>query len=142
MKQFLVLLLCLAIDMRAVFAAEPQVLAEKNIADKQLSKYDLINIFTRKKQFWSDGHKIKVFTKPTDSLEHRMFTISVLNITPYKYRTLLDSVIYSGANNSVNEISSDAEMLTKLAATPYSIGYVNYTIIVNSNSQLIEIKYD
>lgn len=142
MKYFLMALFCLMSVGRQSLADEPHVLAERNISDKQLSKYELINIFTRKKQFWSDGHKIRVFTKPTDSLEHRMFTISILNITPYKYRSMLDGVIYSGANNSVVELTSDAEMLTKLAQTPYSIGYVNYTIIVNSNSELIEIKYD
>ena len=121
----------------------PVVIVQTAVVETKLDVPELVHIFTRKQMFWSDGHKIKVFTKKTDSIEHKLFTMNVLNLTPYHYRTLLDSVIYSGSNTSVIEVSSDEEMILKVSSTPYSIGYLNYnTIITNISADYITIHYE
>lgn len=122
---------------------EPKVIAQPFVPEKKIGTTELVHIFTRKTMFWSDGHKIKVFTKPTDSIEHKLFSISILGLTPYKYRMMLDSVIYSGVNTPVIEVNSDEEMILKVSTTPYSIGYLNYnTIITNMNTDIITIYYE
>lgn len=120
---------------------EPSVIAN-SAKTSNISHHEIVNIFTRKQSHWSDGHKITVYTKVLNSIEHKMFAINILNLSLFKYKSLLDSSIYSGTNSSVIELSSDEEMMSKLSNTPYSIGYVNYHVIINDNTSLINVLYD
>ncbi len=121
---------------------EPTVVAERQIELNSIEQSELIRIFTRKKVFWPSGQKISVFIKPLNSLEHKIFSINILNLSPYKYKSLTDSVVYSGSNNPPTEIESDEQMLSILAKTPNSIGYVNYSIVINNDSRLMTIKVE
>lgn len=121
----------------------PSVIADKHIELTSIEQSELIRIFTRKKVFWPSGQKISVFIKPQNSLEHKIFSINILNLSPYKYKSLTDATIYSGNNNPPTEIESDEQMLSVLAKTPNSIGYVNYSIVINNqNNELITIKVE
>lgn len=121
---------------------EPTVIAERHIELTSIEQSELIRIFTRKKVFWPSGQKISVFIKPLNSLEHKIFSINILNLSPYKYKSLTDSVVYSGSNNPPTEIESDEQMLSMLARTPNSIGYVNYSIVINNDNHLMSIKIE
>ncbi len=121
---------------------EPTIVAQKQIELSSIEQSELIRIFTRKKVFWPSGQKISVFIKPQNSLEHKIFSINILNLSPYKYKSLTDSVVYSGSNNPPTEIESDEQMLSILARTPNSIGYVNYSIVINNDNQLMTIKVE
>jgi len=134
---FTIFLIC----SQLIYAVEPTIVAEPSVSYSAINQSELISIFTRKKIFWPDGHRISVFIKPQTSVEHKMFAISVLNLSPFRYKTLLDSVIYSGANNPAIELQSDEEMIIRISSTPYSIGYLNYTIVVNNNTNNL-IKID
>lgn len=118
------------------------VAGNQTVSEVNLDHHDLVNIFTRKKVHWADGHKITVFIKDSESIEHKMFIMDVLNLTPYKYKTLVDTVVYSGENTPAIELSNDADMMRRLYNTPYSIGYFNYTIVINDSTGIIKIKYD
>lgn len=122
--------------------SEPTVVAEKTVPNTTLNHQDLVRIFTRKEMFWPTGQKISVFIKPQNSIEHKIFTINILNLSPYKYRNLTDSVIYSGSNNPPTEIATDEQMLSILERTPNSIGYVNYSIMFNKDDRLVTIKVE
>jgi ABC-type phosphate transport system substrate-binding protein len=140
-RLIIAIILYLQIDRQTL--ATPSVVANNMVPDNKLSRMEIVDIFTRKKHFWSNGKKIIVYIKPTDSIEHKIFVMNVLNISTYKYKTMLESVTYSGANTPVIEISSDEEMISKLERTPYSIGYVNYgTVYINDSTDLIKITYD
>jgi ABC-type phosphate transport system substrate-binding protein len=146
MKHIQILLLIFAtllVNSICIFAEEaPRVIVQKQVELTALEQSELVRIFTRKKVFWPSGQKISVFIKPQNSLEHKIFSINILNLTPYKYKSLTDSIVYSGANNPPTEVDSDEQMLSILARTPNSIGYVNYSIIINNDNQLITIKVE
>ena len=117
------------------------VITRKEILIQDLNQDELVRIFTRKKIFWPSGQKIAVFIKPQSSLEHKLFAISVLNLTPYKYKSMVDNEVYTGANNPPTEVDSDEAMIATLSRTPNSIGYVNYSVVINTtNNELITIK--
>lgn len=127
-----------------LLAKEPQVIANSTIPYDTVSRTELVNIFTRKKLFWEDGHRITVFIKPMNSVEHKIFTIDILNMTPYSYKSMADSIIWSGKNTAPREIASDDEMILQLSRTPYSVGYINYsTVIYNSDfDRLVYLKIE
>lgn len=125
-----------------LIAATPVVATNALAPDNNFQRDEIVKIFTRKKSHWSDGHKITVFVKDINSIEHKMFIIDILKITPFRYKSIVDSVIYSGENTPAIEISSDTEMIHKLSTTPFSIGYVNYTVMFNDSVHLVEISYE
>jgi hypothetical protein len=118
------------------------VIAQRDVPVRQIDNADIVSIFTRKQLFWPNGYKTVVFTKPLDSIEHKLFTINVLNLTPYRYKTILDGVVYSGNNSTIIEVASDNEMVLKLSSTPYSIGYINNLVMVHYNNGVVKIKYE
>jgi ABC-type phosphate transport system substrate-binding protein len=118
---------------------QTNVIAESSANVSEIEQFELIQIFSRKLLFWHGGQRITVFIKPQNSVGHKIFTMSILNISPYKYKTLLDTVVYTGNNIPPIEIKSDEEMLIKLQNTPYSIGYVNFSIVINSNNQYLTV---
>lgn len=135
-------LLLLIFIMSSSFAREPIVIANQDVPEIKIPQFNLVNIFTRKQIFWSNGHKITVYTKPVDSIEHKIFTINVLNLTPFKYKTLLDSISYTGKNTPTIELKSDQEMIFKLSMTPFAIGYINNDLLFNDSQRLIHITSD
>lgn len=124
--------------------SETSVVANGLPNDTVISQSEIIKIFTRKRLFWDNGHRITVFIKPVNSVEHKVFAINILHITPFKYKTLLDTITYTGSNSPAVEIQSDEEMISRLSRTPFSVGYLNYnTVVINSNnSDLIYIKIE
>lgn len=123
-------------------SADPSVISNRFSPDTTIAHRDIVNIFTRKKIYWSDGHKITVFTKISDSIEHKIFIMNILNITPYRYKTMLNTITYGGENTPAIELSSDQEMMSKLSNMPFSVGYINYNIIMNDSINLVKIPYE
>jgi ABC-type phosphate transport system substrate-binding protein len=124
-------------------ATQQELFANGYVLEKKVSHSELVDIFTRKKLFWSAGKKIVVFTRPVDSIEHKLFVMDILKMSPYKYRSLLDAVVFAGDNTPVIEVASDEEMLIRLSMTPYSIGYVKDDVYANHNNlNIIRIDYD
>lgn len=119
-----------------------KVIANGYILERQWSRMELVDIFTRNRIWWPNSKKITVFTRQLDSVEHKLFVIDVLNLSPFQFRSRLDSVIYAGKNTPVVEVTSDEEMLLKLSLTPYSIGYVNSTVMINDKLNIIKITYE
>ena len=146
MKYFLKILFIFLLYIKMCVSAEPSVVLHSPANAKRyrtMSQHELISIFSRKKLFWDDGSKITVFIKPLNSMEHKVFLLSSLSLTPYKFKVLLENIIYSGNNNPPIEVINDDDMLLKLTTTPNSIGYINYSIIVNDNqNELTTVKID
>lgn len=145
MKHYILLVLFLIMIPPSLSMSDdgPSVVVDRHVELTSIEQSELIRIFTRKKVFWPSGQKISVFIKPQNSLEHKIFSINILNLSPYKYKSLTDSIVYSGNNNPPTEIDSDEQMLSMLSKTPNSIGYVNYSIVINNeNNELIIIKVE
>jgi len=130
-----------AISLTVILWLHP-VNAADLIHDKQANLTDystglLKAIFTRKRVFWSNGERIHVFTKPVNSIEHRIFLAQWLGITTYRYKKLLKVQLYSGKNSGVRIVNSDQQMMVSLLRTPYAIGYMaDGTVIQNVNGEL------
>lgn len=102
---------------------------------------DLINMFTRNTVRWPNGFPINVFTKPINSIEHKVFVTAKLGITPYRFKILLEKAIYAGFASPPTTVISDNEMYYRVANTPFSIGYLdNGDALVNTSNAVIIIK--
>jgi ABC-type phosphate transport system substrate-binding protein len=88
-------------------------------------------IFTLKDTRWSNGDAITVFTKPLDSIEHKIFVTQVLNMSVYRYTQSILSATNTARAVPVTEVTNDQKMLIAIQSHPGSIGYVNYELLLN-----------
>lgn len=115
-------------------------------ADENIQPTDtflLADIFTRKTTRWeSSGQKITVFTRPHNSIEHKLFVMDWLQLTNYRYKKLLKQNTFSGNSSSVKIITSDEIMILIVAKTPNSIGYISNNMVLNYDSTVTYISID
>lgn len=73
---------------------------------------------------WSDGAPIKVFVLPDDHPAHGALCKERLNLFPYQLRQSWDRLVYSGMAQAPHEVTSEEELINRVAATPGAVGYV------------------
>lgn len=114
-------------------AANPSisVYINQSTPASQLSEATLRSIFSMRLTLWPDGTQIQVLVLADEHPLHRQFSKSVLGLFPYQLRQIWDRGVFSGTGTAPIQVSSEAEMATKLATTPGGIGY----LIQQSNSE-------
>lgn len=111
---------------------DAKVIVQPDYRKGVLTREQVQQIYTRSVTHWADGLPIRVYSKPLDSLEHRDFVMNVLQLSPYRYKTLLEEKTFAGKATGVIELLSDEEMKTKVEVVPAAIGYINYELYVNN----------
>jgi hypothetical protein len=100
------------------------VIANKGVTQSSLSLASARAIFGMRQVKWPDGTPIRVFVLPDDHALHGAVCKERLNLFPYQLRQSWDRLVYSGMSQAPSEVSSEEELLNKVAATPGAIGYV------------------
>lgn len=73
---------------------------------------------------WPNGVPVRVFVLPDDDPLHRSFANTVLGLFPYQLRRVWDRQLFSGTGQAPTTVTSEAEMIRRVAVTPGSLGYV------------------
>ena len=107
--------------------------------EEEFNQITLLQIFTKKQRFWSDGSKIVVFIKPINSIEHKYFVSIWLGVPLSRYKSMLESEVYAGTSTGVNEVKSDSEMYIQVSTTPNSIGYYDGKIYKNTGGGNVKV---
>jgi ABC-type phosphate transport system substrate-binding protein len=101
-----------------------EVITHPGVVEKSLSRSALRAIFGMRLHAWPDGVAIKVFVMPDDAPLHAVFSKEKLNVFPYQLRTAWDRLVFSGTGQAPETVTSQEEMLAKVASTPGAIGYL------------------
>ena len=119
------------------------VISNKNNFSGQLDQRSLRGFFTLKRTIWPSGRAVQIITLNTDSLEHRSFVEDKLKLFSYQVRRIWDRQIFSGSALTPIEVNSFEELITKIATTPGSIGYIaqsHIQAVKNENITLIAVN--
>jgi ABC-type phosphate transport system substrate-binding protein len=100
---------------------------------------DVRAIFTSKRGQWPNGKPIRVFTLSDSHPTHKAFVKTVLFLLPHQLRRIWDRNTFSGTGSAPTEVSSEQEMLEKIATTPNSIGYLN-SVPSNEKIRLLKVQ--
>ncbi len=100
------------------------LIAHKDVSQSALSVASARAIFGMRQVKWPDGKPIKVFVLADQHPTHGALCKERLNLFPYQLRQSWDRLVYSGIAQAPGEVSSEEEMLAKVASTPGAIGYV------------------
>jgi hypothetical protein len=72
---------------------------------------------------WPDGQGVKVFVLPDNHPLHERVVKTILGLYPYQLRRAWDRQIFSGTGQAPVVVSSEAELMDRVASTPGAIGY-------------------
>jgi hypothetical protein len=102
-----------------------------------------VDIFTHKSNTWIDGSPVVVIEFPENSIEHKLFVIQNLAMTPYQYKTRKERYLYRGRAIPPITVKTQQEMYIKLMSTNNSIGYIKGKLIYKDEKTLyvVEVIY-
>ncbi len=107
----------------AAYATE--IVVNSSVPEYKVSLNKARAIFTMRQRFWPNGKRIKVFTLADNHPHHQMFTKNNLHMFPHQLRRVWDRIVFSGIGQVPMVVSSEEEMLAKVANTPNAIGYLS-----------------
>jgi len=90
--------------------------------------------FTLRLKLLDNQIPINVFVLPDDHPLHRQFAKNILGLFPYQLRQVWDRQLFSGTGQVPITVTTEQEMIERVAATPGAIGYVE------SGSNLPQIR--
>lgn len=116
-------LLCLALVASPAAAAE--VIAHPDHPGGEISRPLLRGVFGMRVRAWPDGTPVRVFVLEDGNPLHAEFSKAVLQMYPYQLRQNWDRLLYSGTGQQPVTVSSEEELLRRVAETAGAIGYVS-----------------
>ena len=115
------LFLLMLISARAVAV---DVIVNRNVAGTSIAQSSARAFFGMRLSKWPDGRPVQVFVLPDGHPAHAALCKEELNLYPYQLRQSWDRLVYSGMAQAPIEVSSEEEMISRVATTPGALGYV------------------
>lgn len=106
-----------------VAAAGAEVIVHPGYPENAIARSLLRGVFGMRVRAWPDGTPVHVFVLPDDDPLHDEFSKSVLQMYPYQLRQNWERLLYSGTGQQPITVTSEAELLQRVAGTRGAIGY-------------------
>jgi ABC-type phosphate transport system substrate-binding protein len=120
-----------------VIAGDIVIICNKSVAESNLSKQDLKNIYLGKKTTWSDNKKI-VFVTQDNSNVSDQFLSEYVNKSSAQFSSYWKEKIFTGQGTPPKSFASDKEMIQFVTQTEGAIGYVTAESLDNVKKLTIE----
>lgn len=125
LKRFLLLLtLLLLAPFTSADEHQVSLVAHPDVDIRSLTRDTTRAIFAMRQRTWPDGQAVRVFVLPNNHAVHGRFTKERLAVYPHQLQLAWDRMVFSGTGQAPNRVSSQSEMLERIAATPGALGYL------------------
>ena len=95
-----------------------------NINNKsEFTQAQLMQLYLRKTESFSDGVAANLYHLPRNSAEHQHFCMSILNLTANQYQSFWSRLLFTG-NVSAMEHRDNSQMLLQIQSDKAGIGYL------------------
>ena len=111
-----------------------------NVTDTSLTERDLLNIYTGKKNKWSDNKKIKLAVLKPGSETSRTFFIKCAKKSPVQFSNYWRNMLFTGKGIPPSVFSDEDKMVAYVSSTEGAIGFVS-TGKSSDKVKTIEIKW-
>lgn len=106
-------------------ADEPVFLvAHEDVDTQQLNRDTARAIFAMRQRTWPDGQAARVFVLGNDHPVHARFAKENLTVYPHQLQLAWDRMVFSGTGQAPNRVTTQSEMLERIATTPGALGYL------------------
>lgn len=117
-------LACLTLALFLAPAAAQVLIVNDSTTVAELTRNEARLYVTMRLKQWPDGTQVKLFVLPDDNDLHQRFVNVVLGLYPYQLRRVWDRQIFTGTGQAPTRVSSEDEMIQRVASTPGAIGYI------------------
>lgn len=100
------------------------LIANPNVRLEALTQDTARAIFAMRQRTWPNGQAVSVFVLPESHSTHAQFAKTLLNVYPHQLRLAWDRVVFSGTGQAPNIVTTQPDMLKRVAATPGGLGYI------------------
>jgi ABC-type phosphate transport system substrate-binding protein len=107
-----------------VLAGDIVVICNKSVAESNVGKQDLKNIYMGKKTTWNDNKKI-VFVVQDNSGVNDQFLSTYINKSSAQYSSYWKEKVFTGQGTPPKSFATDKEMIQFVTQTNGAIGYVS-----------------
>lgn len=122
----LVGLLLLPLPSKAAYSQDIAIIVSKENATEELSFKELVKIFKREKQYWSDGSKIYLIMRETGSPMRRLLLTRVYQMTDEELKSFWLVKIFRGQLSSLPKtFGSDDAVKRFVSQVPNAIGFID-----------------
>ena len=116
--------MCVALLLCAPHLAHAQdLIAHPSTGVDSLSRNEARLFFTMRVKQWPNGTPVKVFVLPDNHALHGRFVSGRLELYPYQLRRVWDRQLFSGTGQAPVTVTSEREMMERVATNPGAIGY-------------------
>jgi ABC-type phosphate transport system substrate-binding protein len=115
------------------------VIANKSVSQNSVNSSALSDIYSLSNVKWSNGSKIFVYEQSADNDTKSKF-YKFISKEPLALKKEWLKKQFSGEAKAPETVSSDEEMISKVASTPGAIGYVKSSSVNGNVKVLTEIK--
>ncbi len=120
-------------------SGQVSVIANKDVPETTVSQSGLKNIFTLEKTTWSNGSSITVFDlKPAGETKTKFY--GSIGTTGKKIKKKWMKKMLQGEGQAPAALSSEEEVLQKVASTPGAIGFVSSAKVNDTVKTLYKIN--
>jgi ABC-type phosphate transport system substrate-binding protein len=100
------------------------LVAHPDVTTKQLNRDTARAIFAMRQRTWPDGQAARVFVLGNDHPVHARFAKQHLSVYPHQLQLAWDRMVFSGTGQAPNRVTTQSEMLERIATTPGALGYL------------------
>lgn len=118
--------------------AQVSVVANKSVSESSINASSLANIYTLTTTKWNNGTKVVLFDTASEDIKNSVCTFISKDALALKKEWLKKQL--TGEAKAPQAISSDSEVISKVASTPGAIGFVKSSSVTGDVKILLEIK--
>jgi len=127
----LIMALCCVFIPCAWAAKTTAIIANHQSDIDQLDEYDLMAIFSMRKQYWDNGLNIQIITLRSNHPLHQQFTLEHLGVLPYQLERGWSRNIFRGVGRKPIVVDSVSELIDLVNKTSGAIGYIDANIDID-----------
>jgi ABC-type phosphate transport system substrate-binding protein len=136
MKKIIIAALVL-LGLYVTSTAQVSVVVNKSVSEDAITATEAANIFSLSISKWKDGSKIVVFNQTGKAKEHFFSGIGKSELA-LKKEWMKKQL--TGKAKAPESLSSDSEVISKVASTPGAIGFVMNSSVTGDVKVIFEIK--
>lgn len=112
---------CLALLAGA--AAADTLIVNPGIEVRSLSQNEARLFVSMRLGQWPSGERLRVFVLPDNHPLHQRVVKEILGLYPYQLRRAWDRQVFSGTGQAPVVVSTESELIDRVAKTPGALGY-------------------
>jgi len=104
-------------------ASGESLIAHPDVDVRSLSKNEARLLLSMRLNQWPNGQQLRVFVLPDNHPLHERVVKGVLGLYPYQLRRAWDRQLFSGTGQAPVVVSTESELIDRVAKTPGALGY-------------------